>query len=111
MHNEGTEVRSLTLRLNDVEVICLDGCFTLRTIAGDDDTTLWDKIEVTAESFVELSNVTRLLFTQPELDDVLNAIIRVKHIWFRWNLDPANEVTSELDKNSVRDSHGVEYPE
>jgi len=91
MHNEGTEVRSLTLRLNDVEVICLDGCFTLRTIAGDDDTTLWDKIEVTAESFAELENIIRKLYTQPELDDVLSVVTRIRHIWANWNLDPAED--------------------
>jgi hypothetical protein len=108
MHNEGKEVRSLTLRLNDVEVICLDGCFTLRTIAGDDDTTLWDKIEVTAESFAELENIIRKLYTQPELDDVLSVVTRIRHIWANWN---SNEVSSELDKDSVEGTRGVEYPE
>lgn len=108
MHDEDSTVRSLTLRLNDVEVICLDGCFTLRTIAGDDDTTLWDKIEVTAESFAELESIIRKLYTQPELDDVLAVLTRIKHIWFRWNLDPES---SELDKNSVEGTRGVEYPE
>ena len=107
---DDTTVRSLTLRLNEVEVICLDGCFTLRTIAGDDDTTFWDKIEVTAESFNALDEILRATITQPALGDVLAVLIRVKHLWYGWLLE-SNEVSSELDKNDVRDSHGIEFPE
>jgi hypothetical protein len=61
---------------------------------------LWDKIEVTAESFAELENIIRKLYTQPELDDVLSVVTRIRHIWVAWNLDHSNEVSSELDKTT-----------
>lgn len=108
MHDDDVTVRSLILRVNDVELVCLDGCFTLRTIAGDDDTTFWDKIEVTAESFDELARVTRLLFTQPELSDVLAVVTRVKAIWTGWNLEDSNHLHISPTKSTEKGLDDVE---
>ena len=99
MHDDDITVRSLILRVNDVEVVCVDGCYTLRTIPGEDDETLWDKVDVTAESFKELERVTRMILVEPALSETLRLMQRIEAVWVDWHREhkESNKLSSLLD--------------